>query len=345
MRLLDQMAGSHEPVVVQDTGRAAIWRFPSAGALAPALADCPLRYVLHDDVTATCARLAFADDTILGSSLELVRVPAPKLWVEFRRSARNDAFADVERLALGAEQNSGQRIGILVTADEKGRAGTMQVCWEHPGGLSPELAPFIVEYDFSDASFSTSGSDDGGTCLGASITDFPAIQPLYDRVRFRLRPEWQRYYRQKAGGRAQYQSLLLAAVRPLLEDVPLVALLCLLLASGGAIRQVPVQRTQLNAARARRGRAALLDHVEVSMHLISEDTDGESRGEARSLPRLHFVRGHLVRRGGSIHWRIAHLRGNATCRPILSRTVSLKFAAPERIDRPLSQAVTDALLG
>ena len=345
MRLLDQVAGLHEPVVVRDTGRAAIWRFPSAGALAPALADCPLRYVLHDDVAATCARLAFADDTILGSSLELVRVPAPKLWVEFRRGARNGALTEVERLAVDAEQNSGQRIGIFVSADERGRSGTMQVCWEHPGGLSPELAPFVVEYDFSDASFSTSGSDDGGTCLGASISDFPAIQPLYDRVRFRLRPEWQRYYRQKARSGAHYESLLIAAVRPLLEDVPFFALFCLLLASGGALRQMPVAWKRLNAARARRGRAALFDHVEVSMQLISEDTDGESRGEARSSPRLHFVRGHLVRRGGGIHWRTAHLRGNATSRPILSRTVALTFAAPQHIDRPLSQAVTDSLSG
>ena len=90
------------------------------------------------------------------------------------------------------------------------------------------------------------------------------------------------------------------------------------------------------------GRFALLDHVEVSMQVLDHDTPGvgERRDEIRSAPRLHFVRGHLVRRGGGIHWRIAHMRGSASGRPVLSRTVSLKFAAPRDVNRPLSEGAS-----
>lgn len=339
MRLLDQVAGSCEAVVVRDAHRGDIWQFPGTDVIAAELVNCPLRYILHDDVTATCTELAFEDDTILGSSLELIRIPAPKLWLEFRRGARNGAFTAVERMSPDAEENAGQRIGLFVTAGVRGRSGSIEVCWEHPDGMSPELAPFVIEYDLDDGAFSKTGPGDGCSCLGASITDFPAIQPLYDRVRFRLRPEWQRYYQQKAVSRAHYQSLLVTAVRPLLEDVPFVALFCLLLASGGAFRQMPVAWKRLNVARTRRGRAPLLDHVEVSMHVLGHDAAGSGEGmsEGRSPPRLHFVRGHLVRRGASVHWRTSHIRGKANSRQILSRTVSLKIISPGRADRPATE--------
>ncbi len=326
-------------VVSDGRGR---WYFPGTDVLAPELNACPLRYVLDDAVVAVCAELAFEDDTILGSSLELLRVPAPKLWVEFRRGARNSALADVERLASDAEQDAAQRIGLLVIADERGRSGSIHVCWERDG-LSPELAPFVIEYDFDDDTFSKSAHQDGA-CLGAVISDFPAIQALYNRVRFRLSPEWQRYYDEKATSPAHYQSLLTAAVRPLLEDVPFFALFCLLLASGGALRQVSVDRRRLNAARARRTRMPLLDHVEVTMTMAAGASISAAPGDStRSPPRLHFVRGHLVRRGGGIHWRTAHMRGSAASQPIRTRTVTLTFAAARHAERSVAQGNMDSL--
>lgn len=336
MRFLDQVAQSREPVVVQDTDGAALWQFPGADVLAAELAACPLRYVLDDAVTAVCTRLAFEDDTILGSSLELVRVPAPKLWIEFVSSARHSVFAGLDRLAPRANPACRQRIGLMVSADARGRAGAIEVCWERDAGQSPDLAPFVIEYDFDDACFSESGAVENNACLGVSVADFPALQNLFNRIRFRLRPEWHEYYAHKAKNPAHYQDILNAAVKPLVEDVPFVALFCLLLASKSALRERPTEQGRLNAARARHGRPPLLDHVELSMNLARGTIEsGNHRAGERSSPRLHFVRGHLVRRGDTIFWRTSHMRGMAEVGAIRSRTISLHIGAGKPEEFPV----------
>jgi hypothetical protein len=47
---------------------------------------------------------------------------------------------------------------------------------------------------------------------------------------------------------------------------------------------------------------------------------------SRRPPRLHHVRGHLVRREDRVFWRMAHLRGHALEGLVRSRTVCLSFA-------------------
>ena len=87
--------------------------------------------------------------------------------------------------------------------------------------------------------------------------------------------------------------------------------------------------TRLNRSRARKLKPPLLDHIEVSCPLVpvtqaSEGTNTLSAGPRRG-PRLHYVRGHLVRRENEIFWRMAHVRGRASLGRIASRTVTLSF--------------------
>ncbi len=80
---------------------------------------------------------------------------------------------------------------------------------------------------------------------------------------------------------------------------------------------------RLNRARHKSGRAPLLNHIEVRAPLLpeyAEYRDSESHG-ARRGPRLHHVRGHLVRRGSRLFWRVPHLRGSARSGMVKSRTV------------------------
>jgi hypothetical protein len=49
---------------------------------------------------------------------------------------------------------------------------------------------------------------------------------------------------------------------------------------------------------------------------------GRSSGIRRRASRLHLVRGHLVRRGSQIFWRVPHLRGSARSGEIHTRTVT-----------------------
>ena len=75
----------------------------------------------------------------------------------------------------------------------------------------------------------------------------------------------------------------------------------------------------------RRGaKAALLEHIDVSAPILpgyarwgTDETAG-----VRKSPRLHHVRGHLVRRGSELFWRVPHLRGSASLGSVRTRTVT-----------------------
>ncbi len=109
-------------------------------------------------------------------------------------------------------------------------------------------------------------------------------------------------------------------------DVPFVLAFLLLLSAKDATRLVPVSRTAINRKRLANGRAPLLDHIEVNASLDAVST-GESagKGSGRQSPRLHHVRGHLVRRENRVFWRVPHLRGSGSRGAVRSRTVCLAF--------------------
>jgi hypothetical protein len=64
--------------------------------------------------------------------------------------------------------------------------------------------------------------------------------------------------------------------------------------------------------------------VEVHSPILTPYRSSGSGGDGmgRRGRRLHHVRGHLVRRGNKIFWRIPHLRGSARAGSIRTRTVT-----------------------
>jgi len=84
---------------------------------------------------------------------------------------------------------------------------------------------------------------------------------------------------------------------------------------------------RLNRSRIKSGKAPLLDHIEVRAPLLPEyrTASSDESESVRRSPRLHHVRGHLVRRGSQLFWRVPHLRGSARLGVVRSRTVQLSF--------------------
>jgi hypothetical protein len=90
---------------------------------------------------------------------------------------------------------------------------------------------------------------------------------------------------------------------------------------------MPVSRAAINRKRLANGRAPLLDHVEVNASLDAVATaESAADGSGRQSPRLHHVRGHLVRRENRVFWRVPHLRGSGCRGAVRSRTVCLAFS-------------------
>lgn len=196
MRLLDKVAQTTRPIIVRTFADGHTWCFPGADALADDIRQCPLRYVLHDEVTEICTQLAFESDTVLSSSIALLRIPAPRLWLEFVGIARKKVFTDLGRADGDPNSCPQQRVGLLVTCDERGRKGSIKACWDSEAGDELDVAPFAIEFDFDDELFSKRGyATVDGTSIGVSIGDCPALDALYNCVRFNLHPEWHRYYR------------------------------------------------------------------------------------------------------------------------------------------------------
>jgi hypothetical protein len=220
----------------------------------------------------------------------------------------------------------GQRVGLLARVDEEAQRIVIDVCWSRPDqeqtDLQVELSPVSIELDLS-ARASQEASPSTPACVRLAVEDDLA-NALLARMSFHIRPEWRAYYAEFGGADDQ----AIENAQNVALDANMLMAVALLLAAREPLRGVAVSRSQLNAARLRRGRPALLDHVELTMPLAAADVEvEESPHDAhRSAARLHMVRAHLVRRGASIFWRRAHLRGHAERGQIATRTVSLRGA-------------------
>jgi hypothetical protein len=161
-----------------------------------------------------------------------------------------------------------------------------------------------------------------------------AMASLLDHVRFRFDDTWAAYYRAAASTPESKRRVVHGSLAAIARDAPFLLAFVLLLTAKDATRSIPVSRAAINRKRVAHGRAPLLDHVEVHASLDALD-HAEPNGldmVGRQSPRLHHVRGHLVRRDQRVFWRVPHLRGSACRGMIRSRTVCLSFARRQDTD-------------
>jgi hypothetical protein len=322
MRLLDRVAQStHRLGYVDAAGR--VQSLASAADYGHAVQACPLRLVLADPLVSVCTALAYADGDRLHGCLDLVRVPAERLWIEWSDAVRVRALS-----VVGASSSPhGGPAGALVSASPDGRSGRVQTFWAAGTDGEACLAAIETWFDLDAAAdwpltLPAEGSD------WLSVTDADrSLAALYSRLRFRLEPSWARYYRTAGLDAAGHAETLRRCLEAVVRDLPMLLALFLLTSARDATRRQFVARDTLNRARRSRGEAELLDHVELHATLgDSSPARGGAVPAGRRSRRLHHVRGHLVRRCDRVYWRVPHLRGSAAAGVVRSRTVTLSFA-------------------
>ncbi|HEY2780289.1 MAG TPA: hypothetical protein VGI90_05930 [Steroidobacteraceae bacterium] len=335
MRLLDMVVQSRDPFIVLPPTRDARQLIVSSpGDFAQSLVQCPQRYVLADDLTRACAELAFADGDRLVGCLDLIRIPAPSLWIEWSDSVHQEVIARCGVVAQEDPAAFGRRVGLLLQATPCGRAAVARTFWSawNAGENCAQMSPLEIHIHL-DEEFEPTGEGVGIFSGGyARLMDahHPSVGDLLDRVRFRFDHKWSRYYEAAASDAATRSAVMRNSLAAVAHDVPLLLAFFLLLNAKGATRPLPVSRSILNRKRLARDRAPLLDHIEVHASLPPDapgfnNADADNAGTRRP-PRLHHVRGHLVRREDRVFWRTPHLRGNALQGVVRSRTVCLSFA-------------------
>jgi len=327
VNLLDSVAQCHTPFVVRDDVSGKVTVLNNTADCAGPVARSPLRYVLSDDLTRLCADLAYSKGAGTVACADLLHVPAQTLWMEWcNRPWRNALQEYGFPLTPSGAQWVGRR-GAWVRATPDGRRGLVRTFWSV--SAADVLASSVEAYfDFDTELGEEPQPVDGKRGL---IRVFDAERSDDDVLgrcfRFRYEQSWSEYY--EAAGLTSDVSFALwrHAVGTIAMDIPMVLAFFLLLATRSGLPQRTQGFERLNLRRRQSGRAPLLDHIEVTAPVLPEYRDyrRSSHIVERRSPRLHHVRGHLVRRGSQIFWRVPHLRGSARSGVVRSRTVTWTF--------------------
>jgi hypothetical protein len=333
MRLLDRIARCHVPLTSPLGGHTATsLEVAGPSRFTAQIAACPLRFVLGDDLTRASAALAFAEGARLVGCLDLLRMPAPHMWIEWNDEAHKRAIHETQSAAEFDAAAMGRKAGMLLRASANGLTAVGRTFWADAGDdecadvtLSPLETHIDLRGEFADVACShdvLSGGFAYATHEGNSAT-----ATLLDHVRFRFDESWADYYREAARNADFKRRLINDSINSIAWDAPFLIAFLLLLSAKDATRSNPVSRAALNRKRAANGRAPLLDHVEVNASLDAvSSAESPADPSGRQSPRLHHVRGHLVRREHRVFWRVPHLRGSAVQGTVRSRTVCLAFA-------------------
>jgi hypothetical protein len=332
MRLLDHVAQSRTPLRLLANDRE--WmEVTGAADFANAIARCPIRYVLADDLTRACAELAFADGDRLAVCLDLIRIPAPLIWVEWNDEVHQRVIHECKVAPEMDADARGRRVGMLLQASHDGRTGYARTFWRDgpaAGVYEVCVSPLEMHVDLRGAGAIARPDKDvfDGGFLALSDSGDDGVNSLLECVRLRFDPRWSRFYRVVATTQEARTEVVRGSLATVARDVPFMFALFLLMSAHAATRPVRIERALVNRRRLRLGESPLLDHVEVHSALQpadEEDQRAHAMDGERRPPRLHHVRGHLVRRGLRIYWRTSHLRGRSTYGVVRSRTVCLSF--------------------
>jgi hypothetical protein len=332
MRLADRIAQCRTPFVVQNTKDDIVTQLSGAATFAKEITACPTRYVLSDDLTRLCTALAYSKGATTLACADLLHVPAERVWVEWCEAPW---LTELLRYGFNVREQStvmGRR-GIFIQSSRTGRRGLIRVFWttgESDLDVFASSMEAYFDFDTPDGEAPTAPDALNRPAICVSDEGIGKADILRHCFRFRYERTWAEYYAKAALSREQSEAIARHALGTIAIEIPVLLAFFLLLATRPGLPRRPLMLERLNRARSKSGKAPLLAHMEVFAPLIPEYASPNSgSGMERRPPRLHHVRGHLVRRGSQLFWRVPHLRGSARAGAVRTRTVTWT------IDRPM----------
>lgn len=327
MRLVDRIIQCRTPFIVVNCIDGSHTRLSGAMDAATDLEHCPFRYVLDDALISLCTDLAYSNGTTIMECADLIHVPAENIWVEWCNKPWLDALS-----RNGLNDNTGDdsqlgRYGMLIRASGDGRRGVMRSFWSvGDRALDVHASATQARFYLDDGAAAVLRDEPGVLRVAARRMDPDGV--LNRCFHFEFEESWARYYREAAPSASQQKEILQQSIGIVALAVPVLLAFFLLLASRAGLPQRPSQLQRLNRDRNEHGRMPLADHIQVSAPLLPQYREAQieaSRAGARRHPRLHHVRGHLVRRNDRLSWRVPHLRGGCHAGALKSRTVEWRF--------------------
>jgi hypothetical protein len=332
MRLLDLIVQERCVAVRSNDG----CDLPGAEGFGDAIRQCPLRYVLSDELVRCATQLAYAEGDRLCGCLDLIHVPAQELWVEWSERPRLQALQEIPLLAVTLNGTAiAKKSGVLVRAASNCRSGTIRKFWSTQDERVV-LSPMITWFDLDD-SFRALRPPAPTAWQGSAylyMREEPAIDEILGHLRFRLDERWAQYYRERCLDTALKEQVLRANLGHCSFDAPMLLAFSLLLGARDLLPRQAIDHARLNRARRKSGKPPLLEHIEVAAPIGQHSLPAHAATSAsgRLSPRLHHVRGHLVRRDSTVFWRSPHIRGSGRLGRIQTRTVEISYRAAPRRD-------------
>jgi hypothetical protein len=332
--LADRIAQCRTPFIVRSTKDGSVTQLSNAAAFSRDIESCATRYVLSDELTRLCTALAYSKGASTLCCADLLHVPAERVWVEWIEAPWRNELARYGFKRPNDSVCSGRR-GVFIQSTPQGRHGLMRTFWASAESVSDVLSSSMEAY----FDFDTQEGDDPAILdrqkrLSICVSDKTVGKAdiLRRCFRFWFERSWQDYYDGAQLTPVQAAALSHHALGTIAIDIPMVLAFFLLLITRPSLPCRPLMLERLNRARSKLGKTRLLDQIEVFSPLLPEyrPSSGGSSGITRRASRLHHVRGHLVRRGSQIFWRVPHLRGSARSGVIHARTVTWTIDPSER---------------
>jgi hypothetical protein len=288
--------------------------------------------VLSDDLTRLCTALAYSKGTTTLACADLLHVPAERVWVEWCEAPW---LAELSRYGFKADEQSiaAGRRGVFIHSCPTGRRGLIRAFWASGEADLDALASSMEAYfDFDTSEGEAPPAPDAASRPTISVFDqgVGKADILCRCFRFRYERTWAEYYANAGLSPEQSNAIARHALGTIAIEIPVMLAFFLLLATRPGLPRRPLMLERVNRARSKSGKAPLLAHMEVFAPLIPDYPPSSSTGSGieRRPPRLHHVRGHLVRRGSQLFWRVPHLRGSARAGVVRTRTVTWTMDRP-----------------
>jgi hypothetical protein len=332
MRLADRIAQCRTPFIVQNARDGSITHLNNAATFAKDINSCATRYVLSDELARLCTALAYSKGASSLACADLLHVPAEHVWVEWAEAPWRDELARYGFKNPAGSTAAGRR-GVFIQSTPQGRRGLLRTFWAEGESEVQVLSSSMEAYfDFDTPEGANpelfGRQQRSAICVSDShVGDADVLRRCF---RFRFERSWQEYYERAQLTCIQASALSRHALGTIAIDIPVLLAFFLLLATRPSLPRRPLMLERLNRTRAKSGKAPLLEQIEVFAPLLPDYKSFGSGGPetSRRSRRLHHVRGHLVRRGGKLFWRVPHLRGNARAGSVRTRTVTWQVDPP-----------------
>lgn len=327
MRLADRIAQCRTPFLVQSMKNNSVTRLTGAADFTQDILRCPTRYILCDDLTRLCTALAYSKGARTLACADLLHVPAERVWIEWCEAPWLVELSQYGFRPTRERVQSAGRRGALIQSSPDGRRGLIRTFWAM-GATDIDVLVSSMEAYFD---LDTPEGEDpvapdlrGRSAISVFDHALGRSDILRRCFRFRFETTWSDYYAGAALSTVEKDAIARHALGTIAIAIPVILAFFLLLATRPSLPRRPLMLERLNRARSKSGKSPLLEQIEVFSPLLPScpPSISGSSGVTRRTPRLHHVRGHLVRRGSQIHWRLPHLRGNARSGVIHTKTVT-----------------------